>query len=96
MNALPGPKITVSIPPHRAIDPRPPKSTSRLGDRLIRASDLVYYLETDEFSMWRWSLRRKDGSVVAVGGRAFVDRTECVDSIMLNKSSQHAAVVEQP
>ena len=45
--------------------------------------------------MWSWSLRRKDGSVVAVGGRRFVMRSDCMDSVMLTKSSQHAAVVEE-
>jgi hypothetical protein len=45
--------------------------------------------------MWTWSLERKDGSVVAASGRSFVTRSECMDSVMLTKTSQHAAVVEE-
>ncbi len=77
------------------IDSKAPKSTTRLGDALIRISDLVYYLQCEPDSKWSWSLRRKDGSVVAVSGQSYATRSECVDSVMQAKASQHAAVVEE-
>lgn len=77
------------------IDSKTPKSTTRLGDALIRVSDLVYFLECGPDTLWSWSLRRKDGSIVAVSGRSFVIRSDCMDSLMLTKTSQHAAVVEE-
>ncbi len=77
------------------IDSKAPKATTRLGDALIRISDLVYFLQCDADSKWSWSLRRKDGSVVAVSGQSFATRSECVDSVMRVKTSQHAAVVEE-
>ena len=89
------PALQPQVLPTSGIDSKAPKSTTRLGDALIRFSDLVYFLECGDDSMWSWSLRRKDGSVVAVGGRRFVMRSDCMDSVMLTKSSQHAAVVEE-
>ena len=77
------------------IDSKAPKSTTRLGDALIRISEMVYFLQCGQDTMWTWSLRRSDGSVVAVSGRSFVTRSECMDSVMLTKTSQHAAVVEE-
>jgi uncharacterized protein YegP (UPF0339 family) len=77
------------------IDSKAPKSTTRLGDALIRLSDLVYFLECDQHSKWTWSLRNKDGSVMAVSGQSFATRSECMDSVMRIKTSQHAAVVEE-
>ena len=82
-------------PSTNRLDSKAPKSTTRLGDALIRMSDLVYYLQCGGDGLWTWSLRRRDGSVVAVGGRQFVTRSECMDSLMLAKTSQHAAVVEE-
>jgi uncharacterized protein YegP (UPF0339 family) len=83
------------MPATSRIDSKAPKSTTRLGDTLIRISDLVYYLQCDKDSQWTWSLRRKDGSVIAVSGRNFASRAECVESVMIAKASQHAAVVEE-
>jgi hypothetical protein len=81
-------------PPTARIDSKAPKSTTRLGDALIRISDMVYFIHCDGDSLWTWSLRRRDGSVVATAGRSFVNRSDCMDSVMLTKTSQHAAVVE--
>ena len=89
------PEDAPRLPATTRIDSKAPKSTTRLGDTLIRISDLVYYLQLDHDSLWTWSLRRKDGSVVAMSGRSFVSRAECMDSVMLTKASQHAAVVEE-
>jgi uncharacterized protein YegP (UPF0339 family) len=76
-------------------EPKVPKSNSQLGHELILTSDLVYFLQLDDDSMWRWSLRSKDGSVIAVGGRSYVTRRDCLESLMVSKASQHAAVVEE-
>ena len=81
--------------PASDIDSKAPKSTTRLGDALIRLSQLVYFLQCGPNSTWTWTLRRKDGSVVALGGRSFATRAECMDAVMLTKGSQHAAVVEE-
>ena len=95
MNSLEKPAPPPQPSPAVGIDSKAPKSTTRLGDALIRVSDLVYFLECGPDALWRWSLRRKDGSIVAVSGRSFVIRSDCMDSVMLAKSSQHAAVVEE-
>ena len=78
-----------------AVDSRAPKSTTRLGDALIRMSDLVYYIRCEADAMWYWNLRRKDESVVAQGARGYITRSDCRDSIMLTRTSQHAAIVEE-
>src|SRR5215470_7752135 len=83
------------MPATSRIDSKAPKSTTRLGDALIRMSDLVYYLQCGQDALWTWSLRRKDGSVVAVSGRSFANRADCMESVMIAKASQHAAVVEE-
>jgi hypothetical protein len=95
MNSYDPTKQVLAPPPTKRIDSKAPKSTTRLGDALIRMSDLIYYLQCGPDSMWSWSLRRRDGSIVAVGGRSFVTRSDCMDSLMLAKTSQHAAVVEE-
>ena len=84
-----------SLPATSRIDSKAPKSTTRLGDTLIRISELVYFLQCGPDSLWTWSLRRKDGTVVAVSGCSFASRHDCMDSVMMTKTSRHAAVVEE-
>jgi uncharacterized protein YegP (UPF0339 family) len=53
---------------------------------------MTYYYGLDAAGRWRWRLEGADGRVIAISARAYADEEECVDAIVLVRSSRDAAM----
>jgi len=55
---------------------------------------MTFYFGRDSRGEWRWQLRAANGRVLAMSGEGYPNEQDCVDAIVLVRSSRDARVVK--
>lgn len=55
---------------------------------------MKYTIYKDASKLWRWTFTAANGKIIAVSSESYVNKTDCLASIQLVKSSTNAPVYE--